>query len=193
VKTLLSIGLLSVLSWLPKSTTEESNQWKHTREGDGIIVYTRGGESSGFKEIKATVTMDCSLQTMVATLTDYNNYKNWIYSTSQSYTVTKVSDFENVVYQYIDAPWPLSDRDVCMRIKLAQDPKTAHWVIVPIAKNKLSCTYTLKTNPGGAVPAWIANMFITDGPYESILKLKSVEIKKAQYTNAKNAKIKEKY
>ena len=51
----------------------------------------------------------------------------------------------------------------------------------------------LKTNPGGAVPAWIANMFITDGPYESILKLKSVEIKKAQYTNAKNAKIKEKY
>jgi hypothetical protein len=220
VKTLVSIGLLSVLSWLPKSTNEETNQWKHTREGEGIVVYTRGGESSGFKEIKATVTMDCSLQTLVATLTDYGNYKNWIYSTSQSYTITKVSDFENIVYQYIDAPWPLSDRDVCMRIKLAQDPKTlnvtidsksenslkelvsgvvrvpynfAHWDIVPIAKNKLSCTYTLKTNPGGAIPAWIANMFITDGPYDSILKLKSVEIKKSQYTSAKNAKIKEKY
>lgn len=220
MKSLLILGVAAILTSWPRHQLKESNPWKHTREGEGIIVYTRGGESSGFKEIKATVTLDCSLLTLVGALTDYNNYKNWIYSTTQSYTITQVSDFENIVYQYIQAPWPLSDRDVCMRIKLAQDPKTltvtidsksenslkesvdgvvrvpynfAHWDIVPIAKNKLSCTYTLKTNPGGAIPAWIANMFITDGPYESIYKLKTVEIKKSQYTAYKNAKIKEKF
>ena len=220
VKSLISAGLMAILPWMPQPKTDEINPWKHTREGEGITVYTRGGESSGFKEIKATVTLDCSLQTLVGALTDYGNYKNWIYSTTDSYTITKVSDLENTVYQYIDAPWPLSDRDVCMRIKLAQDPKTlhvtvdsksenslkdnvdgvvrvpynnAHWDIVPIAKNKLSCTYTLKTNPGGSIPAWIANMFITDGPYESILKLKTIEIKKPLYLKHKNPKIKEKF
>lgn len=220
MKSLFCAGLMVVLPRMSQHRNDELNPWQHTREGDGITVYTRGGESSGFKEIKATVTLECSLQTLVGALTDYGNYKNWIYSTTDSYTITKVSDLENTVYQYIDAPWPLSDRDVCMRIKVTQDPKSltvtidsksentlkeyiggvvrvpynyAHWDIVPIAKNKLSCTYFLKTNPGGAIPAWIANMFITDGPYESILKLKTVEIKKPLYLNHKNTKIKEKY
>ena len=145
VKSLFCAGLMVVLPRMSQHRNDELNPWQHTREGDGITVYTRGGESSGFKEIKATVTLECSLQTLVGALTDYGNYKNWIYSTTDSYTITKVSDLENTVYQYIDAPWPLSDRDVCMRIKVTQDPKSLTVTIDSKSEN------TLKEYIGGVV------------------------------------------
>ncbi len=221
MKTSISTFAIAILCVFGYSFTPNvTPQWTQAKAADGIMVYTRMSEGSPFKEIKATLTLDCSISTLVGVLTDYENYKNWIYSTSHSQTLSKISNTEFTMYQIVKTPWPLDNRDVCLKVKVAQDPKTffttvhshaepslkgivaglvrvrtntGSWEITPIAKNKVNCTYFLKTDPGGAVPAWILNMFISEGPYESLKKLKSVEVKKAKYISHANPAIKEKY
>jgi len=213
---LLAASLFCGFSIIP--TEQTPKEWQKSREGDGITVYTRSQEGTPFKEIKATVFIESSLNSIVGALTDYDNYKNWVYSTSKSKLVKKINEKEFLAYHYIDAPWPVNDRDVVMHIALSQDPKThktivhstsqhnylktvenvvrvknnvAIWELQPVAKNKIECTYYLKSDPGGSVPAWILNMFITEGPYESIKKLKNIEVQK--HSSFKHPDIKEKF
>jgi len=37
--------------------------------------------------------------------------------------------------------------------------------------NKIQVRYFLNIDPGGAIPAWITNLFITKGPYETFVNL----------------------
>ncbi len=221
----MKIGLLLCLSWISAffptniyQNPQKEKEWHKSREGDGITVYTRSQEGTPFKEIKAIVTIESSLNAIVGALIDYDNYKNWVYSTSKSKLVKKINEKEFLAYHYIDAPWPVNDRDVVMYISLSQDAKThkttvystsqhnylksvenvvrvknnvAIWELQPVAKNKIECTYYLKSDPGGSVPAWILNMFITEGPYESIKKLKNIEVQK--HSSFKHPDIKEKF
>jgi hypothetical protein len=38
--------------------------------------------------------------------------------------------------------------------------------------NVLKVTYTLRIDPGGLVPAWLANLAMAEGPFVSFQKLK---------------------
>jgi len=66
------------------------------------------------------------------------------------------------------------------------------WAIKPIAKNKNKCEYFLLLDPAGDVPAWIINLFISEGPYNSLVKLKQ-RVYLPKYTNMKFAWITEKF
>jgi hypothetical protein len=39
------------------------------------------------------------------------------------------------------------------------------------SSNSISIVYILEADPGGSVPAWMVNMFIDKGPFESFKKL----------------------
>jgi len=46
--------------------------------------------------------------------------------------------------------------------------------IIPIEENRVKVVMQGYTDPGGNIPTWIVNMFIADGPYESMLALKKI-------------------
>jgi hypothetical protein len=54
------------------------------------------------------------------------------------------------------------------------------WIITPESNGYLRVEYTLRTDPGGDIPAWLFNMFVTRGPLESFEKLQQ-QIKKPAY------------
>jgi hypothetical protein len=58
------------------------------------------------------------------------------------------------------------------------------WVITPLSDGKVKIVYTLHADPGGSVPAWLSNMFATQGPAESFKKLK-IQLQKPAYKNIK--------
>ncbi len=230
----LSMGLVS---YTPKSVGDRYNgyrefvqpqshppkkkrNWERIVSSNGIEVFTRDQLESPYKEIKASLELDCSLNTFIGVITDYPNYKNWIYATGASDLVEKVSDLEYTMYQLIKTPWPTDDRDVCMRVKISQDEATGKvtiinksepklkpvnkgvvrvnrsdikWEVLPTGKNKLKCNYFLNTEPGGSVPAWLINLFIAEGPYQSLYNLKAQQVKKAKYLGFKNPQINEKF
>ena len=108
------------------------------------------------------------------------------------------------------APWPVSNRDVIVHLKVEQDPLTkkmtftangmpdyipekegitrvpmskSKWIVVPVSPNKLKVEYSMNIDPSGSVPAWMMNMVSADGPFESFYTLKN-KIKERNYTNA---------
>ena len=47
----------------------------------------------------------------------------------------------------------------------------ANWKVTMPSAQTINIIYTIELDPGGSVPAWIANMFADKGPYESFSNL----------------------
>lgn len=215
MKLLLVSVILALSPWF--ITTE--TPWNPSKSGHGVKVFTRSVAGTPIKEIKAELELDCSINTAVACLTDIGSYPQWIYQMSEARIIKQISNTEFQVYQRVKTPWPLDDRDVCGHYVLKQDPTThdvslithavpkvlpavsgvvrvqknrTTWTIKPIAKNKNKCEYFLLLDPAGQVPAWIINLFISEGPYTSLVKLKQ-RVHLPKYTNWKFAWVTEKY
>ena len=48
------------------------------------------------------------------------------------------------------------------------------WQIKEIEENKISLIYQYYGEPGGSLPAWLVNMFIVDGPMDTLTNLKKM-------------------
>jgi hypothetical protein len=48
----------------------------------------------------------------------------------------------------------------------------AKWRVTRLNQSSLKIDYTLRVDPGGYVPAWLANMAMAEGPFYSFSKLK---------------------
>ncbi|HEY6901537.1 MAG TPA: START domain-containing protein [Puia sp.] len=189
------------------------DDWKLKSDKEGIAIYTRTPSDSKFKAIRVVCELDATLSQLVAVILDVNTGAEWVYSTKTSVLLKQISPSELLYYSEVSIPWPASNRDFIARLKAVQDTHTrvvtiygptepgyipakkdivrvqkseGKWVITPLAKGRVRVDYTLKADPGGSLPAWLVNMFVTKGPHESFLKLKE-QLKKPVYAHAKLA------
>ncbi|MEY5036578.1 MAG: hypothetical protein RLZZ110_1595 [Bacteroidota bacterium] len=215
MKLLLVTAILCATPWI----VAPENPWSPSKSGHGVKVFTRAVTGSSIKEIKAELELDCSINTAIACLTDITSYPQWIYQMTEARVIKQINPMEFEVYQRVKTPWPLDDRDVCGHYQLKQDPHTLDvslithsvpkvlpvvagvvrvqknrttWTIKPIAKNKNKCEYFLMLDPAGEVPSWIINLFISEGPYSSLVKLKQ-RVHLPKYTHATKPWIAEKF
>src|SRR5579885_746061 len=93
---------------------------KLRKDVDGIKVYTCNTDTSKFKSIKVECDLKCSLDVLEKCLLDFDNYKYWQFNTVESKAVKKMSDSEFIYYTKIEAPWPVSDRDMVVRFRSAR-------------------------------------------------------------------------
>ncbi len=195
--TIISLFVLFA-SFIPLEK-EQNSEWGLKKNSDGISVFTRYSEGSNFKELKSVVQVKTSLSSVVALLSDWENYPNWVYKCGKSLTLKKINDQELIHYQTVIAPWPADDRDFVVNVKLTQDPSTkvviqratclpdfiprfpdmvritefkATWTLTPLKKGIVNVEYQLLVNPGGNIPAWIVNLAVVDGPFETTYNLK---------------------
>jgi translation initiation factor 2 beta subunit (eIF-2beta)/eIF-5 len=49
-----------------------------------------------------------------------------------------------------------------------------NWFVTMASANSINIVYIFDADPGGSVPAWIVNMFVDKGPYESFKKLAAI-------------------
>jgi hypothetical protein len=139
-----------------------------------------------------------TLEQLRSILLDVDHYKDWVYASKSSNLVEKKGDGELTYYSEVTAPWPLENRDFYSRIKARLDSLgkklfvsscnlagkykdkdhlvrvpflRAEWVATLIGASRIRIEYILDWNPGGSIPAWIANMFVTKGPYKSFTLL----------------------
>ncbi len=166
--------------------------WELKKNKNNIKVYTRKVSASDFKEMKCTTQVKSSLSSIVKVLTDVNYFTLWIYKCIEAAEVKRTDDSEIYSYQLFDAPWPLDDRDVVARLKVKQDGKTkvvtAHsvladglvpvkedvvriknfhttYTLTPLGNGWVEIDYELGTEPGGNIPAWLANLVMVNGPF----------------------------
>ncbi|QHS59003.1 START domain-containing protein [Chitinophaga agri] len=212
MKNFLITGLAMLFSLMSYAQTN----WTLKHNKDGIQIYTKTIENSDYKGIKVKCSLPATLTEFTAVIMDVNTAGEWLYATKSSTLLKQVSPAEVYYYSEVGLPWPLSNRDFICHLTASQDPRTkvvtidgpvvpdympakdgivrvtqssGKWIITPAGPNMVNIEYTLEANPGGSLPAWLVNLFVTKGPMESFKKLK-VQVDKPQYRKVQFAFIK---
>jgi len=184
--------------------------WKLSTEKEGIKIYTLTMPDSKFKAIKVEAEIAATQSQLVALLMDVNTSDQWVYHTKSCVLIKQVSPAEIYYYSEINLPWPAANRDFVAHLTVSQNPNTkvvvidgpavagivpekkgivrinnstGKWTIIPAGPDKVKVEYTLHVEPGGSIPAWMANMFATEGPLQIFKNLK-IQLRKPVYKNA---------
>ena len=175
------------------------------------MVYSCIPEGESLKQIKVYTTVKASFSTLLSVLMDVPNYPNWIYNCSESKMIKKKNQKEMTYYSISVAPWPIHDRDLVLKNKVYQEKDTkilysistprlnlvpkkegmvrieemyGKWKFTPLKSGYILIEYNLKIDVGGSVPDWVINLFIDNGPYQTMIKYKEcLDLKK--YKDAK--------
>jgi hypothetical protein len=185
--------------------------WKLSVVKDGIRIYTRPVVHSKIKAIKVECSLAVKPSQLVATILDIDNSYQWVYHSKLNRIIKRVSPSELYYYSEVNVPWPAENRDYVSHITVSQNLKTkvvtidapcvpgmvpeknnvvriihsiGKWTISPSENNTIKVTYELEVDPAGSVPAWLINLFATQGPMETFEKLK-LQLKKQDYKNVK--------
>ncbi len=207
---LFKIFLIFNFTFFNFSFHKKDESWQLKKFENGIAIYTRTAQNSKFKELKSITTVNCSLSSIVSLLNDWDTYPKWVYKCGKSVTLKKINNKEVIHYQTVIAPWPVENRDFVVNVKLQQNETTktivinsisianyippilnhvriqefkASWTLIPLKNGSTEVIYQLLVNPGGNIPAWLVNLAVVDGPYETCLNFKK-QILQEKYQKA---------
>lgn len=200
--------LVLLLTGSLRSTAQ--TEWTLKKDANAIRAYTKSTEDSPIKSIRATLEFDVPLSAVLALVTDISSYPTWIYHCRQSTIIRQISPTSGIFRHVTEAPWPIEDRDHVSLYEISRDEHThvvtmrshvvsgiypeqkgyirlkkshATWIFTPVGEHKVAATYELSFDPEGSIPVWLINMFITDGPFQSLSKMKE-KVHDPKYLNA---------
>jgi hypothetical protein len=173
--------------------------WILSKDMDGIKVYTKTETGSCYKSFKAEMQSNCKIEDIVSVLKDVKRFGIWVADTKEV-KLLKMED--NDQYHYIETslPWPFKSRDMVyhfqyIRINSNQlkviitgipdyiNPKgdiirmkkaNGFWLLTSLDSNKTTITYQLHVEPGGTIPAWLANVSVIKIPFSTLTGLRNV-------------------
>jgi hypothetical protein len=97
----------------------EAVEWELVKQKDGITVYTRSVEGSGFFAFKGETVVEGSVDALVAVLYDTPGAPAWLHQCRFGMTLEEVSFEENYIFQIYDLPFPASNREVVLHTHLS--------------------------------------------------------------------------
>ncbi len=207
---IISILLASTFLLFQFSATCQED-WNLKKDKNGIQVFTRKSKLFKFDEIKVEATLNGNLSQLAAVLLDVNDHPTWVYKTIEAKLLKTVSPSEIYYYTQVECPWPFENRDLAVHMTISQNPatklltmemkhaadavpekkglvrvkySTVTWLVTPINNKQIKIDYQIEVNPSGSLPAWLLNMFISKGPYQSFMNLRE-RILLPQYAQAK--------
>jgi hypothetical protein len=174
-----------------------AQDWKLKKEGKALKVYTADVANSSIKAIRVECTVTGRAAQVVAVMCDLERQKEWVFNDKYSRPQKRIADNELIYYSEVSVPWPGTNRDFISHMTVTQPAANvvsieshaepdfipekdglvrirhskSQWTITNAGNNQQKIVYEIQFDPGGSVPSWITNMFITKGPYETFSKL----------------------
>jgi hypothetical protein len=194
---LVTCWIFTLFLFLPRIGMTQNN-CELKKEKDNIRIYGCPNEASSFNTIRAEFEVNSTIEKYIEIVLDIENYKNWRYHEMNHRLLKRISDTELIYYNQVDAPFPVSDRDLVSHLTMSRDtiaktltvtiesmsdyiPPVDNMVRVPKSKSmitltamsesKLKAICIIDVDPGGQVPAWVINAFSTQAPYENFKNL----------------------
>jgi len=172
-------------------------------EKDGIVIYTEPSDF-GLDLVRAEMEVNAPVERLLEVVTDHDRFKDWSYNCLESRRLEAVSANEFYLWTRTNVPWPVSDRDDVTRQKIARLPGgvirveledfpekippvkgvvripylRGHWVFTPIDGHRTHVEYFIHADPGGNIPSWLANLSVTEAPFETLKAFRKVAEKK---------------
>lgn len=185
---------------LMMGVTCHSQDWNLEKDRNGVKVYTRKVSNSIFKEYRASVDVKTTFKKVIEMLYETKSREIWLYNTPVIEEVQK-TDSTLCIYNRVDAPWPVSDRDnitcfysiisradyakIGMRLmkshpSFPEDDDVVRiqqlegfWEITDLKNGYIRLVQQCLADPGGSLPAWLVNSSVVDSPFFSMNAIKN--------------------
>ena len=180
-------------------TASAQENWNLVKEEAGIKVYTKAESGSKYKAFKAEMQVNCKIENIIEVLKKTDSINNWVVNCKG---VKLLETEDNDQYYYIETslPWPFDNRDMVYhfqyieinseqeRVNVTGVPdyvqprkgivrmvKTnGYWLLTSIDAHKTEVIYQMHVEPGGLIPAWLANPFIKNVPFSTFKELRNI-------------------
>jgi len=167
------------------SSVSPKDGWKLATDAKDVVIYSRPHADSNLKEFKAIGTIDAPSSAVGAVIDDFENYPKFMPYTLECRLIKREGDAV-IGYQRV-SPKICEDRDYTLRVSKKSWPgpkgltylsqwQTANelgppekkgvvrlkvcngnWLLEPDGPTKTRATYSIYSETGGVIPAFIAN------------------------------------
>ncbi|HPL18511.1 MAG TPA: START domain-containing protein, partial [Spirochaetota bacterium] len=208
IKKIVCTAVLFIAAVAVIADASAQSEWKLKKKGNGIEVYVRDVPGSRLQEFKGTMYLEKTrLSSLMAAFEDTSSYTAWMYECIDAKLLKQINFYERIHHLVTHAPWPVWNRDLVSYSVCRQDPKTlaitisltgkpdfipplpntvripkmtGTWTFSPAGGGDIMVTYQMHNEPGGSIPAGIANMASVDLPYNTLMRLREL-IKQEKY------------
>lgn len=169
-----------------------ANNWEKAKEDQGVVVYTRSVDNSQMKEFRAQTLINAPAHKILDVLINFAAYPQWVYNYQGTQQIKKISESEYIYYTVISAPWPVTNRDLVVRLV---QQKTDYGYKITISAdntimkpkpdlvrmvtfkgtwelhqkgNSTEVISQIHGDPSGMIPSWLANSIMVDGPISTL-------------------------
>lgn len=179
-------------------------EWQLITDRNGIQVYMRHREDSRLKTFRGETRIHLPDEYVLASiLNDYARFPGWLHFVDGATELNREGPRKRWLRFTTQLPWPLSDReailqaDIRQRIKPGDEtmsvvlsgrpdmlPPNRDYVRFPEMEGEFAMTrlgndevlvrYQLVLDPGGYIPAWLANILLRDAPYFTLERLRRI-------------------
>ena len=190
---------IAIIVLLLTSGVSAQENWNLVKEEAGITVYTKTESGSKYKAFKAEMQVSCKIENIIEVLKNSYSINNWIVN-CKGVKLLKTEDNDQYYYIETSLPLPFQNRDMVyhfqyIQINSEQDrvivtgipeyiqPKQGivrmvkadgYWLLTAIDTDKTAVTYQMHVEPGGLIPAWLANPFIKNVPFSTFKELRNI-------------------
>lgn len=195
----LGLVLLVGMALSTSSDPAYAEQWTLARSEKGIEVHTRPVPGSRIEAFRGSGLVEAEPEVILAVLRDSDRFHEWFPNCPESKLLSREGAI-SFQYSVMAAPWPVDDRDNVFRSVLSRDATSgvielrisaapdAHpeqpgrvrvrtargsWRLEPSGPGRTRVIFTMHLEPGGGVPAWLANARVVATPFEALENLRS--------------------
>ena len=206
-----SLSILILIALLPI----HDSAWELKKDKNGIKLFTKHEEGYALKAVKAETVFNASLETCVAVLRDIDNLIE-LFPDCEKVVKVKQDETSQIHYLQLKAPWPVTDRDGAFGLEYSYNSAkktvtieasmvpgeypvqdgfirlnkgTGTWTFERIDATHTSLEYYYLGDPGGNIPAWVANSVIEESPFRMLTNFHKL-VKLERYQGKKFAFIK---
>lgn len=199
--TYLLTGAAIVLCCFSPVYGQSESEWELFKSKDGIEVYLRESPGTNIREVLIRTRFQAPLAAVVSLINDVERFDEWQEHFQELKKLKVYSPTRYIYYNRVNFPWPITDREFVMSATMTQDPRTqkvvfhseavpdflppsdkyirvpetiSHWEITPARNGDLNLEYYLKSDPGGAIPAWVVNLALQTGPFKTMQRLREI-------------------
>jgi ribosome-associated toxin RatA of RatAB toxin-antitoxin module len=160
------------------------NPWQEVDESNGITVWAREVPSSSIREVKAEAIVNLPMEQIWAVLRDVTQYVDFMPYVVEAKVLGPAPGGGTIEYQLLDPPL-VDKRDYALTVTLEHGPTLTTWrrrwsatkdqgpplregvvrlticegawTLERLGSRSTRVEYYLYTDPGGSIPAWMAN------------------------------------
>ena len=177
-----------------------ASSWTVVSKSSGITVQKQEVPGQSLPFIRGTILLGENIYDILAVMQDFSRHVEWMHDCKEAERLANLDDWTTLVYSRTDAPWPVQDRDVVLKSVLKAYPREKRVSIgfnaIPVLTKpplkgvvrmeslsggyeleyvhdkRTRVEFTIRADPGGWLPGWVATMVSSEIPFYTLRNLK---------------------